>query len=44
MGGPIAADDRGEASAGIQRLAEDVVEDMTASGDTPPLAIADRTY
>lgn len=39
-----AADDRAEAFAGIQRLAEEVVEDMTATGETPPLAIADRTY
>ena len=43
-----AADDGGGAFAGIQRLAEEVVEevveDMTAIGETPPLAIADRTY
>ena len=39
-----AADDRGDAFAGIQQLAEEVVDDMTATGETPPLAIADRTY
>ena len=39
-----AADDRAKAFARIQRLAEEVVEDMTATSETPPLAIADRTY
>jgi len=38
------ADERGEAFGGIQRLAADVVEDMTNSNETPPEAIADRTY
>lgn len=38
------APDRVEAFAGIQRLTADVVADMLADGETPPEAIADRTY
>lgn len=38
------ADDRAEAFAGIQRLAADVVEDMLASGERPPEAIAEHAY
>ena len=33
-----------ETFAGIQRLAAGVVSDMLAKGETPPEAIADRTY
>ena len=36
--------DRAEAFAGIQRLAVDVIADMLADGETPPEALADRTY
>ena len=38
------AADRAEAFAGIQKLTADVVTDMLADGETPPDAIADRTY
>lgn len=36
--------DQAETFAGIQRLAAGVVSDMLAKGETPPEAIADRTY
>jgi predicted HicB family RNase H-like nuclease len=36
--------DRTTAFAGIQRLVADVVADMVAEGETPPPALADRTY
>ena len=38
------AADRAEAFAGIQQLTADIVADMLADGETPPEAIADRTY
>jgi predicted HicB family RNase H-like nuclease len=38
------AEDRSQAFEGIQRLAAEVVEDMLASGEQPPEAIADRSY
>ncbi|WP_239175669.1 type II toxin-antitoxin system HicB family antitoxin, partial [Actinoplanes cyaneus] len=38
------AEDRLEAFIGIQRVAEEIVADMEASGETPPVAIADRSY
>ncbi|MFD6095666.1 type II toxin-antitoxin system HicB family antitoxin [Nocardiopsis flavescens] len=38
------ADDRTAAFTGIQELAADVVEDMLASGEQPPEALADRSY
>jgi predicted HicB family RNase H-like nuclease len=38
------AADRTEAFAGIQQLAAEVVDDMLASDETPPEALADRTY
>ncbi|WP_017609629.1 type II toxin-antitoxin system HicB family antitoxin [Nocardiopsis xinjiangensis] len=38
------AEDRAEAFTGVQGLAADVVEDMLASGEQPPEAIADRAY
>jgi predicted HicB family RNase H-like nuclease len=38
------AAERADAFAGIQQLAADVVADMLADGETPPEAIADRTY
>lgn len=38
------AEDRMEAFIGIQRVAEEIVADMEASGETPPVAIADRHY
>lgn len=38
------AADQAETFAGIQRLAAGVVSDMLAKGETPPEAIADRTY
>ena len=38
------AEDRMEAFIGIQRVAEEIVADMEASGETPPAAIADRHY
>ncbi|GAA4599196.1 putative HicB family RNase H-like nuclease [Actinoplanes octamycinicus] len=38
------AQDRMEAFIGIQRVAEEIVADMEASGETPPVAIADRHY
>jgi predicted HicB family RNase H-like nuclease len=38
------ADDRAEAFTGIQRLAVEVVEDMIASGEQPPEAIAEHAY
>ena len=36
--------DQAETFAGIHRLAAGVVSDMLAKGETPPEAIADRTY
>ena len=36
--------DQAETFACIQRLAAGVVSDMLAKGETPPEAIADRTY
>ncbi len=36
--------DRAQAFDGIQKLVAEVVEDMLAAGETPPEAIADRTY
>lgn len=38
------AEDRMEAFIGIQRVAEEIVADMQASGEEPPVAIADRRY
>lgn len=38
------AAERAEAFVGIQQLTADVVTDMLADGETPPDAIADRTY
>lgn len=38
------AEDRMEAFIGIQRVADEIVADMEASGETPPAAIADRHY
>lgn len=39
-----AADDQAGAFQGIRELVVDVLEDMRASGETPPEAIADRSY
>lgn len=39
-----ASDQQDGAFAGIRSLVEDVIEDMTANGEAPPVAIADRTY
>jgi len=39
-----AADDQGAAFQGIRELVVDVLEDMRASGETLPEAIADRSY
>lgn len=38
------ATDRAEAFDGIQRLSVEVVDEMLASGEQPPEAIADRSY
>jgi len=38
------ADDRSEAFEGIQRLTAEAVDDMRASGEEVPEAIADRPY
>ncbi|GLW32994.1 type II toxin-antitoxin system HicB family antitoxin [Actinoplanes regularis] len=38
------AEDRMKAFIGIQRVAEEIVADMEASAETPPVAIADRHY
>ncbi|MFB2581254.1 type II toxin-antitoxin system HicB family antitoxin [Herbiconiux sp. P15] len=38
------AEVRSEAFEGIQRLAADLVVEMTEEGETPPAAIADRSY
>jgi predicted HicB family RNase H-like nuclease len=38
------AEDRMEAFVGIQRLAEEIVADMQASGEDPPVALADKRY
>lgn len=38
------ADTQAEAFTGIRVLVAGILEDMTSSGETPPEAIADRTY
>jgi predicted RNase H-like HicB family nuclease len=38
------APDRMEAFVGIQRTAEEIVAEMQASGEEPPVAIADKRY
>lgn len=38
------SDDQTEAFSGIRTLAGGVVDDMTANGEQPPEALADRTY
>jgi predicted HicB family RNase H-like nuclease len=38
------ASDRAQAFEGIQRLAADVVAELAESGETPPDALADRSY
>lgn len=38
------AEKQDEAFVGIRSLVEDILEDMLASGETPPVAIGDRTY
>lgn len=38
------AADRMEAFIGIQRVTEEIVAEMQASGEDPPVAIADRHY
>lgn len=38
------AEDRMEAFIGIQRVAAETVAEMQASGEEPPVAIADRHY
>ncbi len=38
------ADKQHDAFAGIRQLVQQVVDDVLASGQTPPQAIADRTY
>ena len=38
------ADDQLEAFQGIQALVADVLDDMRATGEAPPEAIADRSY
>lgn len=38
------ADTQSEAFGGIQTIVKDVLEDMAASGETPPEAFADRSY
>lgn len=39
-----AADTQADAFAGIRSLVTDVLDDMLANGETPPEAIADRSY
>lgn len=39
-----AADTQVDAFAGIRSLVTDVLDDMLANGETPPEAIADRSY
>lgn len=36
--------DRGKAFDGIVQLVEDVVKEMTAAGEQPPVALAERQY
>jgi predicted HicB family RNase H-like nuclease len=38
------ADERNGAFEGVQRLTADVVAEMEASGETPPAALADRSF
>ncbi|WP_336992611.1 type II toxin-antitoxin system HicB family antitoxin [Leucobacter sp. VD1] len=38
------AEDQTAALSGILALVSDVLEDMQASGETPPVAFADRTF
>jgi predicted HicB family RNase H-like nuclease len=38
------AEDRGEAFAGIQRLAAEVVADMSSAGEPVPVALGDRSF
>lgn len=38
------ADEQTAAFEGIRHLVSEVLEDMRASGETPPVAIADRPY
>lgn len=38
------ADDADAAFAGIRRLVDDVLADMAENGETPPEAIADRSF
>lgn len=38
------ADEQAQAFTGIRELVADVLEDMTATGETPPEALADRSY
>lgn len=38
------AEKQDEAFVGIRSLVEDILEDMLARGETPPVAIGDRTY
>lgn len=39
-----AADTQADAFAGIRSLVTDALDDMLANGETPPEAIADRSY
>ena len=39
-----AADTQADAFTGIRSLVTDVLDDMLANGETPPEAIADRSY
>ena len=39
-----AADTQADAFAGIRSLVTDVLDDMLVNGETPPEAIADRSY
>lgn len=38
------SEDQADAFAGIRNLVADILDDMTANGETPPEAIADRSY
>ncbi|MEW2462212.1 MULTISPECIES: type II toxin-antitoxin system HicB family antitoxin [Microbacterium] len=38
------SEDQGDAFRGIRQLVADVLDDMTANGEEPPVAISDRSY
>lgn len=40
----LRAEDRMEAFVGVQRIVEEIVAEMLASGEEPPVAIADKHY